>query len=276
MNHYVSHPKKKLKVRPCRLLGISFMTYALEGVTTIHELGSRVLKRYPDNTVVKSGAKILKDEGDAMILAAELDLPAPRLVDFNGTRQTVEGFGGFRMTYIEGQTLEEVWQDMLQDQKLDICQQLREIIEKMRTQESKTGVIGSVSGGILREPRYIDVFSGGPFKCEADFNRDFVLALFPKTPSAIQNGLAKTVLTNHRIVFSHGDLSPRNILVKDDKVTLIDWEYAGWLPEWWEYYKFFDQPTKHKDWVEYHEHIFPQTYEHELIMMQAIKRWQRY
>ncbi|KAF7888458.1 uncharacterized protein EAF02_002999 [Botrytis sinoallii] len=39
-----------------------------------------------------------------------------------------------------------------------------------------------------------------------------------------------------KYVLSHGDLNPRNILVKDGNVTaIIDWEHGGYRPEWWEW-----------------------------------------
>ncbi|KAI1333114.1 kinase-like domain-containing protein [Xylariaceae sp. FL0255] len=38
------------------------------------------------------------------------------------------------------------------------------------------------------------------------------------------------------IIFTHGDIAARNILVRDGKiVALLDWEFAGWYPEYWEY-----------------------------------------
>ncbi|KAM4065193.1 phosphotransferase enzyme family protein [Hirsutella rhossiliensis] len=37
-------------------------------------------------------------------------------------------------------------------------------------------------------------------------------------------------------VFTHGDLNPFNILVRGDQVVgIIDWEFAGWYPYYWEY-----------------------------------------
>ncbi|KAJ3737267.1 kinase-like domain-containing protein [Lentinula guzmanii] len=49
--------------------------------------------------------------------------------------------------------------------------------------------------------------------------------------------IAKPVHTrDYRITFTHSDLNPSNILVKDDHiVAVIDWEFAGWYPEYWEY-----------------------------------------
>ena len=39
----------------------------------------------------------------------------------------------------------------------------------------------------------------------------------------------------HRTMFTHGDLAPRNILVRDGKIVgIVDWETAGWFPESWE------------------------------------------
>lgn len=37
-------------------------------------------------------------------------------------------------------------------------------------------------------------------------------------------------------VFTHGDLNPFNILVRNGKIAaIIDWENAGWLPHYWEW-----------------------------------------
>lgn len=37
-------------------------------------------------------------------------------------------------------------------------------------------------------------------------------------------------------VLTHGDLNTGNIMVHDGHVSgIIDWEYAGYYPDWWEY-----------------------------------------
>ena len=44
----------------------------------------------------------------------------------------------------------------------------------------------------------------------------------------------------HAIVFTHGFLAFRNIIVKDSRFkAIIDWEMAGWYPEYWEFAKAF-------------------------------------
>ena len=41
--------------------------------------------------------------------------------------------------------------------------------------------------------------------------------------------------TYYKICLTHGDLTPHNILVDENvrPVALIDWETAGWMPEYW-------------------------------------------
>ena len=41
------------------------------------------------------------------------------------------------------------------------------------------------------------------------------------------------------IVFTHSDLHPSNVIVANDGepqiVAIIDWQQAGWLPEYWKF-----------------------------------------
>ena len=51
-------------------------------------------------------------------------------------------------------------------------------------------------------------------------------------------------LKGHAIVLTHGDMSPRNIIVQGTKVVaLLDWEMAGYYPEYWEYTKALYRPA---------------------------------
>jgi thiamine kinase-like enzyme len=56
----------------------------------------------------------------------------------------------------------------------------------------------------------------------------------------------------HHIVFTHGDLQLRNIMVKDGNVSgIIDWELSGWYPEYWEFSKALYLWKWQNDWVDY-------------------------
>ncbi|KAK2598793.1 hypothetical protein N8I77_012180 [Diaporthe amygdali] len=48
----------------------------------------------------------------------------------------------------------------------------------------------------------------------------------------------------YSIKFTHADLRPDKILIKDGHITaIIDWEFAGWYPEYWEYTKMRWTPS---------------------------------
>lgn len=187
------------------------------------------------------------------------------------------------MDFVDGECLEEAWLAMDAEQKRNIALQIRHILVTMRQAASDHRDMGAPSGsprigafgGPARDCRQLSDYSGGPFDTEAEFN-EFVLDLLQGTPSTIRSTLTQALDTNHQIVFTHGDLTPRNIIVKGDRVqALLDWEYAGWYPEYWEYVKFFDRPTDCKDWKEYAEFIFDTRYPKDLLTFQALARWQK-
>ena len=72
---------------------------------------------------------------------------------------------------------------------------------------------------------------------------------------------------------SHNDLAPRNIMVNDNLIItgLIDWENAGWYPEYWEYVKFFQIGIIGAgDWQDYAHTIFSSTYAENAVEYAAI------
>jgi len=45
-----------------------------------------------------------------------------------------------------------------------------------------------------------------------------------------------SIFRGHKPVFTHGDLVRTNIIVREDKsLVLIDRQYSGWYPSYWEY-----------------------------------------
>lgn len=72
------------------------------------------------------------------------------------------------------------------------------------------------------------------FRSEVEFN-DYLLSDVPEN----EHAKAEPVLSiPHRVCFTHGDLNARNILIDRGRLSgIVDWENAGWLPEYWEYTK---------------------------------------
>lgn len=223
-----------------------------------------------EREVVKSGSRVLVEESRALQFARSLHLPVPALREVRAFDQKT----AITMDFVDGECLEEGWQSMNLKQKQSVAEQIRDIITTMRQATPTQDSIGAF-GGPARDCRQYSDYSGGPFKTEAEFN-NFVLDLLRGTPSLVRRALADALDVNSRIVFTHSDLTPRNIIVKGDRVqALLDWEYSGWYPEYWEYVKFFDRPTTCKDWKQYAETMFDIRYPKELLTYQALARWQR-
>jgi thiamine kinase-like enzyme len=178
------------------------------------------------------------------------------------------------MQCIDGECLESVWPSMSEDKKVFIAQQLGQAISLMRSSRQNKVLIGAMNGS-ARDCRRFSDYTGGPFADEASFNT-FILDLYTQCPQSIRDALSSKMRSDHGIRFTHADLSPRNIVVKDGNIQgIVDWEFSGWYPEYWEYVKFFECKTKCKDWKNFAPHIFEETYGEELITQQAILRWQK-
>lgn len=95
---------------------------------------------------------------------------------------------------------------------------------------------------------------------------------------------------DHRIVMTHGDLHPRNIMVSWEqdqsdeetremelKVTsILDWDLAGWYPEYWEYLKALSTITPRgplRDWPDFLPTDAIGCYPAEYAMNIVIDRW---
>ena len=220
--------------------------------------------------VCKAGSRVRVEESRALKFAHSLQLPVPAVHEVNASGQQTE----ILMDFVDGECLEEAWLSMNSEQKRSVAEQIGHIVTTMRQAASDQCSIGAF-GGPARDCRQISDYSGGPFANEAEFNT-FVLDLLRGTPSLIRSTLAEALNVDSQIVLTHGDLTPRNIIVKGDRVqALLDWEYAGWYPEYWEYMKFFDRPTDCKDWKEYAEIIFGTQYPKQLLTFQAMARWQK-
>ncbi|KJZ73919.1 hypothetical protein HIM_06587 [Hirsutella minnesotensis 3608] len=241
------------------------------GAVILHKLFNRRVVLQPDNTVIKSGKRIAVGEAEALKIAAQAGIPVPFVHDVHSTS---DGEGRIRMDYIEGQSLDKLWPDMCAIQRKDVARQLREIVEKMRSVAPPAHLIGACDGTEIRDTRLYFTYHSAPCYDERGFNEFLLSSLFNHTPPLVREAFSRRLRANHRIVLSHCDLTPRNILVHDGRVVgIVDWEDSGWYPEYWEYVKFF-QRAADKDWKQYAEDIFPELYHDELVDFIAISKWQ--
>lgn len=220
---------------------------------------------------MKKAKGLYLGEADALRIAEAAGLPVPHVYSA-GMSDDVEFI---EMDFIPGQTLEQVWNDMTAEQKGDIAKQLRGILIAMRSIPPPSQMIVSCDGTGVWETRKYRTYDAPPCLDEQAFNEYLLSGLTFKTPPAVRDAFAEKLRTNHRVVLSHCDLAPRNIIVRDGKVVaLIDWADAGWYPEYWEYVKFFQRNFPRDDFWCYASEIFPELYPHELVDYIALLTWQ--
>ena len=111
------------------------------------------------------------------------------------------------------------------------------MIQELRSLSPSPGtVIGNVDGGPLHDGR-LGSMSHGPFSNVGEFH-DHLRGGIQSNPrlSPEVNQLIVLHGGHWPLVFTHGDLSSLNILVRGDTVVgIVDWESAGWYPAYWEY-----------------------------------------
>ncbi|KAG5946034.1 hypothetical protein E4U59_004698 [Claviceps monticola] len=117
--------------------------------------------------------------------------------------------------------------------------------------------LGDVAGGGCRDLRRSQRVSTKPIKSVAEFE-DFIFE-GSNTATPIYIGLLRGLMPlSNKIVFTHRDIRPANIMVRreDGKWTvtaIIDWENSGLYPEYWDAIKTANLLTfrEHFDWYKY-------------------------
>ena len=146
--------------------------------------------------------------------------------------------------------------------------------------EPTSRVEGSYIGAIDRGQAivgHIASIEGGPFDSEQQFNEFILGDIVKSAPDLLRHYAKYALMDNHEIVFTHSDFSPRNILVDGGCVTaILDWEYAGWYPEHWEYIQALRQLKPMPDWPDYLPLILPPRFETEYIGTSFLARLMRH
>ncbi|KAF5380060.1 hypothetical protein D9615_006116 [Tricholomella constricta] len=195
----------------------------------------------PFNTIIKWTERTREEEALSMSLAHALGLPVPRVLSYGDDGS---GTGGsIWMTYIPGDQLSQVWYNLSDAERSTIMDQLHLCLLRLRAcQNPRSPQISSITGTYIKSFRTCEGVIP-PCTDKADFLRYLISARDPnfrKVNEALFDEETRKVKLleeiPHSIIFAHGDLYRHNVLVKDGRLSgIIDWECAGWLPEYWDY-----------------------------------------
>ncbi|CAK7208439.1 hypothetical protein SCUCBS95973_000103 [Sporothrix curviconia] len=234
----------------------------------IHKLMNRYVVRHGNAvtkyTVHPDGLGANKEPNEACALRfikANTTIPVPNVLSSDWDRVT--------MDYVEGQTLRQAWPVLTPDQRTAVLAQLRDYIAQLQVLSgTKLGRLDN-QGVILPSiiPR-----SGGPFESMAALHDWLVHPRVRRTHQSIywHQITERLASETYPIRFAHGDISARNIIVRDGRiVVLLDWAYAGWYPAYWDYV-FTLRGLDNIDWETLGSHVpslFPKRYDTEYLLM---------
>ncbi|CVL01413.1 uncharacterized protein FPRN_11586 [Fusarium proliferatum] len=216
--------------------------------------GDAQVQRLPFGLYLKfnSNPDTLRNEYNALkILEQKTSIPAPRVFDIVCQNNDEDDLSFLLMSRIPGTSL-AICRDALSDQDCaNLSVQLKDCVSQMRDIPKPVNhdmAICNTLGEACRDPRIRDWSAVGPFPDEASFSQNL---RFSDEPSR----------RGHKICFTHGDLNPRNILVERISNSsgvrgwrlsgIIDWETAGYYPEYWDYtksmFESFRWPRRHNE-----------------------------
>ncbi|KAK0441235.1 uncharacterized protein EV420DRAFT_1580426 [Desarmillaria tabescens] len=98
-----------------------------------------------------------------------------------------------------------------------------------------------------------------PFASQEEFHAQYFCTPWEPLDDHVRAALAKRQSTQYKICFTHGDITPINILVDKElrPIGLIDWECAAWMPEYWEYTRAIYIRQSYAGWYHLFGRIFP-------------------
>jgi len=179
----------------------------------------------------------------AMEAVRKAGMPVPRVICYGEQPDTPHAPVSILMTRLPGRQLGQVYESLTSAERDTVLHELDAYLSSMRKWESPWGEdqICSPSGTHIRSVR-VPFTKMGPFDSEQQMN-DYLLypdghdmyedeEKFPKLKKATD----KLFNDRHEIVYTHGDFKHHNILIHNGHVSgLLDWESAGWYPDYWEF-----------------------------------------
>ncbi|OJT11330.1 hypothetical protein TRAPUB_12130 [Trametes pubescens] len=160
-----------------------------------------------------------------------------------------------------------------------LIEDLRNAFRELRALPAPSAAVAGLLGRPLKCNRDGDLQFVGPFQDQQEF-KDSLFAqansvLSPHRMPALRRLAEPVNAKRHRVCFTHADLAARNILVKNGRLSgIIDWEYSGWYPEYWELVtmerQMIDEPLMHQFWDAV-QLFGPEPYRDELALEWALR-----
>jgi aminoglycoside phosphotransferase (APT) family kinase protein len=199
------------------------------------------------------------------------DFPAPKPYGILRLQNTHFIF----MSYYPGITLASVWTDLSLSSKGHIQAQLNNLLIDLRSLPSSGHKLGGIASEGCKDLRRQLRHHKGPISDIEGFE-SFQFS-DPNFGSEVFITFLRRMLPSNKpeIVFTHGDLHLKNIIVNHSPsgdfsiVELIDWELSGFYPDWWESVRMTNclSTNEKSDWFYWlPECVSPQRFAHRWLL----------
>ncbi|KAI0536228.1 kinase-like domain-containing protein [Xylaria digitata] len=175
--------------------------------------------------VLKSGHRVKHNEEAALRLVKQFTtIPVPQVYGSEYKFVDDHPWGQIWMEYLQGVPLSHKWDFLDNYTKSRLCHEIWDFTKQLRA--------------IPKPPEFQHLSQCGAdgSACESDFLQN--MTQLDDDYGAWDGWTVWDELPRSgRCVFTHADLAPRNILVDENNVItgVLDWEFAGWHPDHWEY-----------------------------------------
>ncbi|PGH01828.1 hypothetical protein GX51_05008 [Blastomyces parvus] len=219
------------------------------------------VKFLPLGLVLKRGRRHTQNEADSLRLVEKASLiNAPKLIDHV---RIDESSGFVLMTQVYGHALNQVYYRTTYEEREQIAKDLAQWIMELRKISNKSKyLIANASGGPICDHMY-EGRTPGPLNSTAEFADDLTQSIVNPEEHKHRPPISTLFEKKYDVCFTHSDLHMTNIIVRDGRLYgLIDWENAGFKPEYWEYVRAL-WPGGHKRHTAIYRQAFGDKYEPE-------------
>ncbi|PGH10529.1 hypothetical protein AJ79_05457 [Helicocarpus griseus UAMH5409] len=213
-----------LRLRLCQYLFKSIGQWVAKGDPSI--------KILPLGLYLKVNDVGSPNEANALrLIEQHTTITAPKLIDFTMDLSTGNTF--LLMTKVTGVPANKVYYRMTYEERRQLAIDVGNCISQYRRipkPSEYNHLICDTTGGPITDHRHGTL---GPFISKEDFLDD-LLGNFEHFK--IERPLSYLYEKKHDICFTHSDLHLSNLLLQGGRLSgIIDWEHAGFKPEFWEY-----------------------------------------